>query len=425
MRIIVSRLQKNRENTMIWMKRKYRLASIALLSIFLLTVCSKKSPNEASDPTVAVINLTETRQLIRGFGGVNMPGWIDDLTADQVNKAFGTEPGQIGMTILRIRVPYDSTKFSLEVPTAQRATALGATIIASPWTPPAWMKSNNNIVGGRLNDEAYAAYAAHLKSFADYMATNNAPLYAISIQNEPDVTVSYESCDWNATEMVKFIKENAPSIGVKIIAPESYNYSLKISDAILNDPIAAANLSIIGCHIYTMYFSFYTLADKKGKEVWMTEHLVTDTDWWGALFTAKEINDCMSVDMNAYLWWYIRRFYGPIDDNSNVTKRGFVMSQYARFVRPGFYRVNATANPQPQVYVTAYKNSAQVVIVAINFLPPSIEQTFLIHDGSVTSVTPYTTSIDKNCEQGNDITVVNGSFTVTLEEESVTTFVSK
>ena len=116
--------------------------------------------------------------------------------------------------------------------------------------PPAWMKSNNNIVGGRLNDTSYAGYATHLKAFADYMSSNGVPLRAISIQNEPDVNVNYESCDWTASEMLKFVKENAPAIGTDIIVPESYNFNHTISDAILNDPAAAANVSIIGGHIY-------------------------------------------------------------------------------------------------------------------------------------------------------------------------------
>jgi glucuronoarabinoxylan endo-1,4-beta-xylanase len=338
--------------------------------------------------------------------------------------AFGTDPGQIGMTILRICVPHDDTTFYKEIPTAQLSRSLGAIIIASPWTPPAWMKSNNNIIGGMLNDTSYASYAVHLKTFADYMSSKGAPLYAISVQNEPDVRVNYESCDWNASQMLRFVKENAPAIGTDIIAPESFNFNYTISDAILNDPVAAANVAIIGGHIYGGGLTRYPLVISKGKEVWMTEHLDLDTTWVGALMTGKEINDCMNADMNAYLWWYIRRFYGPIDDNSNITKRGYVMSQYARFVRPGFIRVSGTENPQVPVYITAYTNGSEVVIVAINYYAPAIEQTFKIKNGTVTSFTPFITSSTKNCAQQADIALSNGSFTVTLEEESVTTFVS-
>ncbi len=353
-----------------------------------------------------------------------MPGWIPDLTPAQVQLAFGTGTGQIGLSILRIRVPYDTTKFNLEVPTGHLATSLGATIIASPWTPPASVKSSNSIIGGTLDTGSYAAYAAHLKAFADYMSSNGAFLYAISLQNEPDASVNYESCFWNASQMLNFVKNNAPAIGTKIIVPESQNFDHALSDPILNDPVTAANVSIVGGHIYGGGLSSYPLAVSKGKDVWMTEHLVTDTSLGSILGTAREINDCMNAGMNAYVWWYIRRFYGPIDDSSNVTKRGYVMSQYARFVRPGFNRVGATANPQLYVYATAYKNNAKVVIVAINSGPTSLDQTFTISNGTATTFTRYITSSSTNCAQESDIVVSNGRFAGTLDPYSVTTFVS-
>jgi glucuronoarabinoxylan endo-1,4-beta-xylanase len=407
-----------------------KLVHLLLVFALIAAGCSKKedSATAPSDsiPGAATIYLDNSQQLIRGFGGVNMPGWPDvgDLTPDQVQKAFGTGTGQIGLSILRIRVPFDSSKFNLEIPTALFAKSLGAIIIATPWTPPAWMKSNKNIVGGTLPDGSYDVYAAHLKSFADYMSNNGVPLYAVSIQNEPDASVTYESCSWSAAQLLKFVKTNAPSIGTRIIVPEATRFDHALSDPILNDPAAAANVSIIGGHIYGGGRTSYPLAVSKGKEVWMTEHLVVNTDWWGAQSTAGEIYDCMDAGMNAYLWWYIRRYYGPIDDNGNVTKRGYTISQYARFIRPGFYKVNATGEPQQYIYITAYKNGSKVVIVALNYNQSSMSQTFVLQNGSATSFTPYITSTYKNCAQESDITVSNGRFTSTLDSSSVTTFVS-
>jgi glucuronoarabinoxylan endo-1,4-beta-xylanase len=354
--------------------------------------------------------------------------WRPDMTADEIEKAFGTDKGQIGLTILRLRIPPDPNSFSYNIPTAQAAYySFGVKIIASPWSPPAWMKTNNNIVGGRLREDAYADYAAHLKSFADLMAANYAPLYAISVQNEPDIQVNYESCDWNAAEMLKFVKENAPSIGVDIIVPESYNFNKTISDVILNDSAAAENVSIIGGHIYGGGLEPYPLAKSKGKELWMTEHLDTDTSWNHVLATAKEINDCMRVGMNAYIWWYIVRFYGPIGEDGNVTKRGYVMSQFAKFIRPGFVRVYATYSPQSLVYVTAYKSDSKLIIIAINTGSSSKDQTFRIQNPTVVAAvfTPYVTSETKNCHQESDITISNGSFTASLDGASITTFVAE
>ncbi|MCI0692606.1 T9SS type A sorting domain-containing protein [candidate division KSB1 bacterium] len=292
------------------------------------------------DFTVSVLNaatiyLDSTQQVIRGFGAANILLWRPDMTAGEIDKAFGAGPGQIGLTILRLRIPPDANSFSVNIRTAQAAYARGVKIIASPWSPPASMKTNNNIVSGRLRESSYAAYAAHLKSFADLMASNGVPLYAISVQNEPDVQVTYESCDWNAAEMLKFVKENAPAIGTDIFVPESFNFNHTISDAILNDSTAASHVAFIGGHIYGGGLRSYPLAESKGKEIWMTEHLDTDTSWTNVLATGKEINDCMNVGMSAYIWWYIVRFYGPIREDGNVANVGMLCRSLQGSYVPG------------------------------------------------------------------------------------------
>jgi glucuronoarabinoxylan endo-1,4-beta-xylanase len=377
---------------------------------------------------VSTVYLDSVQQYIRGFGGANILNWRPAMTPAQIQTAFGASEGELGFSILRLRIPYNASpgEFSVNVPVAQLAQSLGAIVFASPWTPPAALKSNNNIVGGALNDSSYAAYAAHLKAFADYMSGNGAPLYAVSIQNEPDVTVTYESCDWNATQMLKFIKNNAPSIGTRIIAPESFHFNHALSDSTLNDSVAASHLAIVGGHIYGGGTAPYPLAVNQGKELWMTEYLELDTTWTAVLGTGRGIHDCMEAGMNAYVWWYIVRYYGPIGEDGKVTKRGYVMSQYARFVRPGYHKIKCNAFPQRNVWVSSYKDgsSSKVVIVAGNTGSSSIQQAFALANGGMTSFSQYTTSKSKNCQRGTDIPVVSGRFTVNLDPSSITTFVS-
>jgi glucuronoarabinoxylan endo-1,4-beta-xylanase len=378
---------------------------------------------------VASAYTDSVQQRIRGFGAANILPWRPDMTPGQVQTAFGAGQGQLGFTILRLRVPYtdDVNEFSAQVPTAALAQSLGAIVFASPWTPPPALKSNNNIVAGTLNDSSYAAYAAHLKGFADYMAGNGAPLYAISLQNEPDATVTYESCSWNATQFLNFMKNNAAAIGTRIMMPESQNFVHGLSDSTLNNSSAAAQVAIIGGHIYGGGLGPYPLAAGKGKDVWMTEHLVLDTTWAEVLGTGMEIHNCMNAGMNAYVWWYLVRYYGPIGEDGNVTKRGYVMSQFARFVRPGYFRIACSTVPQRNVYVSSYKDpaSSRVVVIVMNTAGSAIQQGFAMSGGSMASFAAYTTSQTKNCVQGIDIPVANGRFAVTLDPSSITTFVSK
>jgi O-glycosyl hydrolase len=60
--------------------------------------------------------------------------------------------------------------------------------------------------------------------------------------------------------------------GTKLMVAESYNFNRTMTDPILNNATAAAQVSIIARHIYGNGFSDYPLARTKGKEVWMTEH---------------------------------------------------------------------------------------------------------------------------------------------------------
>jgi len=383
----------------------------------------------------AVVYLDSTHQVISGFGAANILPWREDMTTEEINTAFGTGDGQLGFSILRLRVPYQQSEFDSNVTTAHLACSLGVTLIASPWSPPPAMKTNNDPVGGELRGIYYDDYAEHLDSFVTYMAANDAPIYAISVQNEPDIPVTYESCDWTASQMVTFMEDNASSIGTRVMAPESYQFRRVMSDPILNDAGACANLDIVAGHIYGGGLAPYPLAEEKGKEIWMTEHYTesahSGNDWPLALDVGTEIHNVMTAGMSAYVWWYIVRYYGPIADGTyatkgDVTKRGYIMSQFARFIRPGYLRVECDDNPQFGVYVSAYRDStlSKVVIVAINTASFARNQTFAFQDGDVEIFTPYVTSGTKSCSEETAILVINDSLDVTLDAQSVTTFLS-
>jgi len=377
------------------------------------------------------IDMDSVYQSISGFGGVNMPGWIEDLSEDLVDKAFGNDPGQIGLTILRIRVPNDTTQFYREVPTAVLAKNQGVTIMGSPWSPPASLKSNNNLVGGYLLPENYGAYADHLLGFATYMNNNGASLHSISIQNEPDVQVDYESCDWYASQMIEFLEEQGSRFDtLKIIAPESFQFRRLLSDSILNDPEAEQHVDIIGGHIYGGGLFDYPLAREQGKEVWMTEHLTGSSSpeantWLLALALSTEITDCMKANFNAYVWWYIRRFYGLITDDGNISKKGYVISQFTKFIRPGAVRVNAIPDALPGVDATAYKTDTSLIIVVVNNNSTEVSLDFTIQNNSgIDTLTQLTTSETKNVENQGGISITADAFSATVDSKSITTFTS-
>ncbi len=372
----------------------------------------------------AEIDAGALRQVIRGFGGATVFRPTVPLTEAELDALYGNGPGQIGFSLLRIRVAEDATWRALELKNALGVRARGGEVMATPWSPPAEMKTNNSLIGGRLKPENYARYATYLNEFAGYMAAGGAPLLAISVQNEPDYQVTYESCDWSPAEMLDFCRNHARAVtATRLIAPESFQYRRAISDPLLNDSAALANVDIIGTHIYGAAITPYPLADAKRKERWMTEHLVLDYDWSASLATAKELHDCLATaEFSAYIWWYAVRYYGPLGEDGIVTKRGHVMSQFAKFIRPGFHRVTATASPAARVYVSAYVRD-QLVIVAINQNPTPVTQRFQITQGTVERVKPWLTTETRNVEPQPELMVTAGAFDALLPAQSVTTFV--
>jgi glucuronoarabinoxylan endo-1,4-beta-xylanase len=417
------------------------------LKAFVLTMilCSSTFEINAQDGTVA-IQMDSTAQSIRGFGAANIVGWRPDMTEQDVENAYGLEDGQLGLSVLRLRIPPNEDQWSSNLATAKLAYDMGALVYASPWSPPAYMKTNNNLVGGRLAEEFYGDYAAYLNRFAEFMEENGVPLYAISLQNEPDIEVSYESCDWSPEEMVNFLRNHADSISTRIIAPESFQFRRAMSDPILNDSLAAANLDILGGHIYGGGLAPFPLAEELGKEIWMTEYLmnmgatsewasINDEEIWNeTMEMVSTIQQAMKYNWNMYTWWYLKRYYSFIGEgdqgteNGEILKRGYAFSQFSKFVRPGFIRVN-TDGPYGRgffgVSITAYKDSSNMVIIAANDESSDKEIEFSVEDGTPDLFKQYRTSLTQNVNQLEVIEVQNRRFTTTLPAKSVTTFVSE
>lgn len=405
-----------------------------LLVFGLLASCSKKENDTGtgSTPLVyaeVVIQANENYQLIRGFGCATVftPPNTSPLTDAEFDRLFGNASGQVGLNFLRIRIASDDAWRATELNHAKAAIQRGAKVFASPWSPPARMKTNNNIISGKLIPDSAAAYAKYLNDFALYMAANGAPLEAVSVQNEPDWDPNYESCVWSATEMRDFLKNQGALVtAARLMAPELVNNNQTYVNTILSDPGAVANLDIIGTHLYGGGLVENAAAKNLGKEVWMTEHLDTLTTLEANINTAIEIHDCFTkANFNAYIWWYGKRFYGLIGQDGQVTKRGYMIAQFARFVKPGAVRLGSGPNSRNEVAISAYRNGTKKVVVAINRGNYDVKQKISFQGASAVSFIPYVTTASKNLEQGSPVAATSDSFAYTIPSKSVVTFVEQ
>lgn len=86
---------------------------------------------------------------------------------------------------------------------------------ASPWSPPAWMKTSGSLIGGKIKPEYYASYARYFVKFIKAYEAAGIPVFAVTVQNEPGVDRQFEvpkwhypSCHWTAEEQRDFIKNH-------------------------------------------------------------------------------------------------------------------------------------------------------------------------------------------------------------------------
>lgn len=428
------------------MKVLSKAIALILVLATLLTSCTETQsirndelyvPDTSGTTEAAVIEIDPSvkYQEIKGFGGINYPNWIDDLTPMQRKTAFLNGDDQLGFTILRISVDPNPANWEKELETAKYAQKQGALIFASPWNPPDNMCERFEKQGDpdakRLRHDKYAEYANHLNDFVSYMRENGVELYAISIQNEPDYAAEWTW--WTTDEIMDFIKNYSDAIDCRIMTPEAFQYRKDFYNAILNDEDALSKVDIFGTHFYGTQKQDmkYPLFEEKGdgKELWMTEVYVPNSDsdadtYPEAIKVAVNMHDgLVTGNMQAYVWWYIRRFYGPMKEDGTISKRGYMMAHYSKYVRPGYQRIDATETPAPGVMASAYKGDDRISVVIINDTFTKYAQSVSLKDLGIEYIETYVTDSDSSLKRTGNISHDGGKFTVVLPPESVTTIV--
>lgn len=422
-----------------------RLSAFFTTTVMLLGVTAVFPVQTGHAASDVIVNMEEEYQTIRGFGGINHPEWTgQDMTEEQRQTAFGNGDDELGLTVLRVFVNPDKDQWYKALPTAQYATKMGVTVFASPWEPPADLAESGGSNGKlHLPKSNYAAYAQHLNDFGTYMKSNNVDLYAISVQNEPDYASEWTY--WSTDETTDFIANYGDKItSIRLMSPESFQYApenaswvadggKKFYRKILNNSKAMENCDLFGTHFYGTQRDWMDFPDleNSGKEIWMTEVYVPNSEqdsanrYPEALQVSENIHNAMVVgNMSAYTWWYIRRHYGLMTEDGKISKRGYCMAQYSKYVRPGDVRIDATEQPADNVYVSAYKgDDNQVTIVAINKGTEGYAQNFKISGETISNVDRYRTSANENLAPTLNMEYSENGFYAQLPAESVSTFV--
>jgi glucosylceramidase len=263
-------------------------------SVFRLTHTGTKSFRNAIQPLeteIAIfVNPAKTFQTFMGIGGA-----VTDATAE----VYATLPAEKQQTFLNsyfdkvagigyslIRTTIHSCDFSRESYTyvSDEDKALGTfniehdkknriplikkiietaggkiPLYVSPWSPPAFMKDNKNMLrGGKLLPEFYPSWAQYYTKFIRAYESLDIPIWGLTIQNEPMATQKWESCIYTAEEERDFLKNHLgptlkkEGLGDKKIIVWDHNRDLinQRAEVIFSDPEASAYVWGIGFHWY-------------------------------------------------------------------------------------------------------------------------------------------------------------------------------
>lgn len=279
-------------------------------------------------------------------------------------------------------------------------------LFASPWSPPAWMKDNNNILhGGHLLKKDYALWADYLIKFIQAYHQHGIDLWGISVQNEPMANQTWESCIYTAEEERDFIKEAlGPALhknnyqDLKLIAWD-HNRDLLFQRAsvLLNDSAAAQYIWGLGFHWYETWSGTRPLFDnvQKVRENFPDVHLLF-TEGCQEKFDYSKINDWglgeryalnilhdLNSGITAYCDWnilldqtggpnHVGNFcFAPVIANIpqkqlHFTNAFWYIGQFSKFIHKGARRISSTTN-RSDLQVSSFVNpDGSIASVVLN-----------------------------------------------------------
>lgn len=280
------------------------------------------------------------------------------------------------------------------------------TMFVSPWSPPAWMKDNNDILhGGKLKPEMRQSWANYYAKFIKTYEAKGIPIWGLTVQNEPMATQKWESCIFTAEEERDFIKQylgptlKKEGLSSKKLIAWDHNRDLvyQRANTILSDPEAAKYVWGIGYHWYEdwtgsgMLFDNVKLVQQKfsDKQLILTEACVdkftTDSisNWsHGEKYGYSMINDFNSgtaawTDWNILLDEnggpnHVGNFcFSPIHGDTKTgkliyTSSYYYVGQFSKFIKPGAKRIISATN-RDRLLTTAFVNpDGKMVVIVMN-----------------------------------------------------------
>jgi len=394
---------------------------------------------DANFPSI-IIDESKTFQTIEGFGGSFTDASAEtfyrlpkERQKEILTNYFDAEKG-IGYTLAKTHInscdfssesySYDEVEgdFSLKhfsigrdkkyripfIREALRVTGPGLKFFVTPWSPPAWMKTNNNMVhGGKLSPECYSAWARYLVRFIQEYEKAGIPIWGLTVQNEPMAAQIWESCIYTADDERDFIRDflgpMLHSAGLSRIKLMIWDHNRGIiyqwAKVVYGDPEAAKYIWGMGYHWYSgdhfdnLRLVHETFTDKK---LLFTEGCVFPFDWtkidnwnWGELYARSMIMDLNNWSVGWVDWNLLLDEKGGPNHVSNFcfapiiadTREGrlyymnsfYYIGHFSKFIRAGAKRIVCSSNDD-DLRCTAFLNpDGKIAVIVLNITEVNID----------------------------------------------------
>jgi glucosylceramidase len=328
------------------------------------------------------------------------------------------------------------TNFSLNgftmdytVPILKKILAINPNIkiLATPWSAPYWMKSNNGWIGGSLLAANYGPYANYFVKYLQAMQAQGIKIWAVTPQNEPENPYNEPSMTMNSTEQKNFINNNlGPALMsagfgyVKIIAFDHNCDNTAYPTDVLNNSsyVDGAAFHLYGGNISAMT----TVRNNTGKNVYFTEQYVGgpgnfsgDFGWHMQNVVIGSMNNWSKTTME----WNLatNTSYGPhtsggctdcmgaitINSSSSYTRNSpyYIIGQISKFVKNGAVRIGSSST-NGSLSASAFKNNdGSVVLIVYNSSGSALSTKIVSGSNAFTYSIPASAAISFKWSEGS------------------------
>jgi glucosylceramidase len=375
-----------------------------------------RTRNAASGSAI-VIDAAQQMQSMDGFGFALTGGSAELLVkmskearAKTLRRIFAADGNNLGVSYLRVSIgasdlnsfvfsyddlaqgetDYELKKFDLGqdmkdvIPVLKEILDIfpNIKILGSPWSAPAWMKTNNNVRGGALKEECYSAYALYLVKYVQEMKKQGIAIDAITIQNEPLNSRNTPSMQWMVNQQLVFLRDHLypafakAGLKTKVLLFDHNTDRIDYPLALLSDPVISRFADGSAFHNYggDMGAMSKVHMARPDKDVYFTEQMITERPGSPTISIAASVKR-MIIDTTrnwskTVILWNLAAdpHNDPHTDNGgcsmcqgaitidkdavSLNLAYYTIAHASRFVRPGSVRIGSTNRGDQTVSLT-------------------------------------------------------------------------